>query len=154
MGLERGAGKSRKQKTVKTEPTKKEEPAKKEEEKKPEVKLPDHPLLENLDDKSLRELAHIRSMLFFPRTKLQLNRQIAEMVVVEITIDADAEPGSRELRLGTRVGVTNPVVFQVTSNNPGSQRLLELAQNLQNREFFSLNPLCFKANHNTNLIGK
>jgi len=86
---------------------------KKEAEKTPEVKLPDHPLLENLDDKSLRELAHIQSMLFFPRTKLQINRQIAEMVIIEVTIDADAKPGKRELRLGTRGGVTNPVVFQV-----------------------------------------
>ncbi|MBN2312561.1 MAG: hypothetical protein JXM79_01440 [Sedimentisphaerales bacterium] len=99
----------RKQKTE----IKKEEAAKKEEEKKPEVKLPDHPLLEDLDNKSLRELAHIRSMLFFPRTKLQLNRQIAEIVLIEVTIDADARPGNRELRLQTRAGVTNPVVFQV-----------------------------------------
>ena len=92
---------------------KKEEAAKKEEEKKPEVKLPDHPLLEDLENKSLRELAHVRSMLFFPRTKLQINRQISEMVLIEVTIDADAAPGDRELRLGTRAGVTNPVVFQV-----------------------------------------
>jgi len=80
---------------------------------KPEVKLPDHPLLENLDDKSLRELAHIQNVLFFPRTKLQINRQISEMVIIEVTIDADAKPGNRELRLGTQAGVTNPVVFQV-----------------------------------------
>lgn len=97
----------------KAEPAKKEELAKKEEEKKPEVKMPEHPLLENLDDKSLRELAHIRSMLFFPRKKLQLNRQIAEIALIEVTIDADAAPGKRELRLRTRAGVTNPVIFQV-----------------------------------------
>ncbi len=52
-------------------------------------------------------------MLFFPRTKLQVNRQLSEMVLIEVTIDADAAPGNRELRLGTRTGLTNPVVFQV-----------------------------------------
>ncbi len=78
-----------------------------------EVKLPDHPLLIDLDNKSLRELAHIRSVLFFPRIKQQLNRQLAEIVLIEITIDPDAAPGNRELRLGTKTGLTNPMVFQV-----------------------------------------
>jgi hypothetical protein len=78
-----------------------------------EVKMPDHPLLYDLEDKSLRELAHISSVLFFPRTKLQTNRQLAEMVLIEITIDPDAEPGNRELRLVTKTGMTNPMVFQV-----------------------------------------
>ena len=78
-----------------------------------EVKMPDHPLLYDLKDKSLRELAHISSVLFFPRTKLQTNRQLAEMVLIEITIDPDAQPGSRELRLATRTGLTNPMVFHV-----------------------------------------
>jgi len=79
----------------------------------PEVKLPDHLLLDDLDSKSLRELAHIRSVLFFPRAKTQTNRQLAEMVLIEVRIDADAEPGDRELRLGTKTGLTNPMVFQV-----------------------------------------
>ena len=78
-----------------------------------EVKMPDHPLLYDLEDKSLRELAHISSVLFFPRNKLQMNRQLAETVLIEITIDPDAQPGSRELRLATRTGLTNPMVFQV-----------------------------------------
>ncbi|MFB0524415.1 MAG: hypothetical protein ACETVZ_02675, partial [Phycisphaerae bacterium] len=78
-----------------------------------EVKLPDHPLLYDLDNKSLRELEHIRNVLFFPRNKQQLNRQLAESVLIEITIDPNAEPGNRELRLGTNTGLTNPVVFQV-----------------------------------------
>jgi len=88
--------------------TKKETAAKTE-----EVKLPDHPLLYDLDNKSLRELEHIRNVLFFPRNKQQLNRQLAESVLIEITIDPNAEPGNRELRLGTNTGLTNPVVFQV-----------------------------------------
>jgi len=82
-------------------------------EKTQEVKLPDHPLLYDLDDKSLRELAHISNILFFPRNKQQTNRQLAEMVLIEVTIDPDAPPGNRELRLGTKTALTNPVVFQV-----------------------------------------
>jgi hypothetical protein len=78
-----------------------------------EVKMPDHPLLYDLEDKSLRELAHISSVLFFPRNKLQMNRQLAETVLIEITIDPDAQPGSRELRIATKTGLTNPMVFHV-----------------------------------------
>jgi len=77
------------------------------------VKLPEHPLLYDLENKSLRELAHIASLLFFPRDKLQMNRQISEFVLIEVTIDPNAEPGDRELRLRTATGLTNPMVFQV-----------------------------------------
>ena len=92
----------------KPEASKKENAGKKE-----EVKLPNHPLLYDMEDKSIRELAHITNVLFFPRTKLQMNRQLAETVLIEVTIDPDAEPGNRELRLGTKTALTNPMVFQV-----------------------------------------
>ena len=93
---------------------KKENVAKKENTAKTkEVKLPDHPLLYDLENKSLRELAHITNVLFFPRNKQQLNRQLAESVLIEITIEPDAAPGDRELRIGTKTGLTNPMVFQV-----------------------------------------
>jgi hypothetical protein len=92
----------------------KAEAAKKDgDDKKEEVKLPDHPLLFGMEDKSIRELAHISNVLFFPRTKLQMNRQLAEAVLIEVMIDPDAEPGEREFRLGTKTALTNPVVFQV-----------------------------------------
>jgi hypothetical protein len=78
-----------------------------------EVQMPDIPLLYDLDNKSLRELANISSILFFPRNKLQMNRQLAESVLIEITIDPNAQPGNRELRLVTKTGLTNPMVFQV-----------------------------------------
>ncbi len=58
---------------------------------------------ENLD---LRELAHLRSILFFPRNRLQINRQLAEMVIVRVTVDPDAAPGNREMRLATKTGMT------------------------------------------------
>ena len=77
------------------------------------VKLPDHYLLLNLDDKSLPELMHMRHVLFFPRAKQQINRQLAESVLIEITVDRDAASGDRELRLQTGMGLTAPVVFQV-----------------------------------------
>lgn len=96
----------------KKEESKKDE-AKNTEEEKPPVKLPAHPLLEDLDSKSLRELAHISDQIFMPRSKLQPNRQLAEMVIIEITIAPDAKPGFRELRIGARNGLTNPMVFQV-----------------------------------------
>ncbi|MCK4275432.1 MAG: hypothetical protein KAX78_02895, partial [Phycisphaerae bacterium] len=98
-------------------PSKKELPKKvvenKDATKTEEVKLPDHQLLYDLDNKSLRELAHIANILFFPRNKQQLNRQLAESVLIEVTIEPDAAPGNRELRIGTRTGLTNPMVFQV-----------------------------------------
>ena len=81
--------------------------------KKKEVKLPDHPVLEDLDDKGIRELAHVASVMFFPRAKQQMNRQLSEMVLIEITVDPDAAPGKRELRLRTSTALTNPMVFHV-----------------------------------------
>ena len=104
------SGKEKSAKKVADEPT----PAEKENDNSvEEVKIPDHPLLYDMEDKSLRELAHISSVLFFPRSKLQTNRQLAEMVLIEIKIDADAQPGSYELRIVTKTGLTNPMVFQV-----------------------------------------
>ncbi len=38
---------------------------------------------------------------------------ISSLVIVEVTIAADAEPGARELRLVTPKGVSNPLVFHV-----------------------------------------
>jgi len=79
------------------------------------VKLPDHPLLDDLENKSLRELQHIVNELLDWRNlrKRQPNTQLGEMVRVRVTIDPDAEPGDRELRLGTPLGLTNPLCFQV-----------------------------------------
>ena len=94
--------------TDKSKPTPKENDA-----KTPVVKMPEHPLLYDLENKSLRELAHLTNMIFFPRNKRQQNRQLAESVLIEITIDADAMPGDRELRIQTNTGLTNPMVFQV-----------------------------------------
>jgi hypothetical protein len=79
------------------------------------VKMPQHPLLQDLDSKSLRELANIANVIFMPRTKLQMNRQLAEMVLVEVKISPDAEAGKHELRIVTANGISNPMVFDVGS---------------------------------------
>ncbi len=79
------------------------------------VELPDHPLLRNLESKNLRQLQHVANELLDYRTlrKRQLNAQLSEMVLIEITIDPGAAPGDRELRLASRRGLTNPMCFQV-----------------------------------------
>jgi len=78
-----------------------------------EVKLPEHPLLYDLENKSLRELAHVTTVLLASRRKSQPNRQLAESVLIEVTMDPGAEPGNRELRIRTPTGLTDPMVFQV-----------------------------------------
>ena len=77
------------------------------------VTWPQHHLLRDLDSKNLRELAHIREILFAPRKKQQTNRQLAECVILEVTVNARAATGPRELRLVTGTGITNPMVFQI-----------------------------------------
>lgn len=75
--------------------------------------LPEHPLLHNLQDKSVRELQNIAGILLSDFKKKQQNMQIGEMVLVQVHIAPDAVPGDREIRLLTPVGLTNPIRFQV-----------------------------------------
>jgi len=83
------------------------------EEVKPKVAaLPKHPLIQNLETKSRRELAFLRKEQRNFR-KRQANSQIAETVLLEIQVDSDAAPGDREIRLRTKSGLTNPMRFQV-----------------------------------------
>jgi len=71
------------------------------------------PLLYDLDNKSLRELEHIKNIVFTPRMFKQLNSQLADQLLVEVTVAPDTVPGSYEFRVGTKNGLSNPVVFQV-----------------------------------------
>ena len=41
------------------------------------------------------------------------NPAIAETATLQITVSADAEPGEREIRLGTQLGLSNPLLFCV-----------------------------------------
>ena len=79
------------------------------------VELPSHPSLRDLEKKSLRELLHVANEFLNFRTsgKKQQNAQIAESVLLEVTVDPDAQPGDRELRLKTPLGLTTPLCFQV-----------------------------------------
>lgn len=47
------------------------------------------------------------------RPNRQMNQAISETVTVEVTLDAGAALGQRELRLGTTAGLSNPLVFCV-----------------------------------------
>jgi hypothetical protein len=61
---------------------------------------------------TLKEIAEIRAKLAtFNRNA---NPALAETVTLEITMDPNAEPGARQLRLGATLGLTNPVVFCVS----------------------------------------
>jgi hypothetical protein len=79
----------------------------------PPVSLPDHPMLRNLDQMSADELLAVAEKLLKWRYLQQTPAAIAETVVVAITIDRDAPPGARELRLQTPAGLTNPLRFEV-----------------------------------------
>lgn len=89
--------------------------ANKADEKKKEyvVKLPNHPLLDDIESKSLRELAHIAYTFYFPREMKQQNRQLAESVLIKLTVAPDAVPGPRQLRIEGRLGLSNPLTFEV-----------------------------------------
>ena len=79
------------------------------------VKLPDHPMLRDLENESLRGLQHLINEFVYVRSyrKRQLNAQLAEILVIKLTVASNALPGDRELRLITPQGLTNPVCFQV-----------------------------------------
>jgi len=78
-------------------------------------KMPEHPMLRDLDKKSLRQLVHITSELldWGRRRKRQRNAQLGEIVIVKVTVDPGAPPGDRALRLRGPNGLTNPMCFQV-----------------------------------------
>lgn len=75
--------------------------------------LPDHPLLRNIDNLSPLEENFLVSELLMRDSKRQINQQLSETVLIAITIDPDAVPGDREIRLLAQLGLSNPVVFQV-----------------------------------------
>ena len=64
-----------------------------------------------IDDPSPRGFARYRRIYEDP--KRQPNLQISEVITLQVTIDAQATPGARELRLKTPLGLTNQIYFQV-----------------------------------------
>ncbi len=61
--------------------------------------------------KELQQAAEYRRRKQDP--KHQINPQLAETVTLEVSIAPEAAPGPRELRLGGRSGLSNPIVFDV-----------------------------------------
>jgi len=79
-----------------------------------QVKLPDHPLLNDLDNLNFGELMYVVNEFLRPaNSKRQPNAQIAETVLVELSIDDDATPGDREFRIKTPRGLASHLCFQV-----------------------------------------
>ena len=59
-----------------------------------------------------RELMEIRQKVG-DSVRRNANPVLSDIATIEITIDADAEPGPRQLRMGTSIGLSDPVVFCV-----------------------------------------
>jgi len=81
----------------------------------PEVTAPDHPLLRDLESMTLRELKKVSEFFFDSTRRVQESPQIAEALEIELTISPDARIGDREIRLGTGLGLSNPLLFEVGS---------------------------------------
>jgi len=60
-----------------------------------------------------KEMAEIRTKLANPKNRNRENPQLAEDLVLRITVAPDAAAGRRELRVRTSAGLSNPVVFHV-----------------------------------------
>jgi acetyl esterase/lipase len=61
------------------------------------------------DERRLREIRMKLGMA----VRRPANPAISELAVVQVTIAADAQPGPRELRIGTRAVLSNPLMFRV-----------------------------------------
>jgi len=70
-------------------------------------------LQKKVNDPAVRkQLLDIR-MRIADSVRRNQNPTLSEIVTVEVTIEADAEPGLRQLRADTPIGVSNPLVFCV-----------------------------------------
>ena len=83
-----------------------------------------HPLLDNIEDLSKRELEFVITEFVQFSDKKQPNTQIADTVFLELEIDSNAEPGERELRLVTAQGLSNPMRFRVGAIGEVSEPLV------------------------------
>jgi len=99
-------------KFIKEELEKQDEPTRKR-----TIMMLKHPILNDLENKSLRELTHMIGFVFFPKKMQQINRQLSELLEVEVTIDKNAQLGDREMRLVGKGIITSPMKFQIGSHN-------------------------------------
>src|SRR6185436_8276781 len=77
------------------------------------VALPDYRVLRDLEKTSDKGLEEIAARFLGVDGKRQMNAQLADVVELDVEIDAHALPGEREIRLATAVGLTNPLRFEV-----------------------------------------
>lgn len=77
------------------------------------ITLPDLPDLRNLDEKSKDQLKKIENK--YLNNSKRTKPPIAEKVTLDVSIDADAAVGEREIRLLTPSGLSNPMVFEISS---------------------------------------
>lgn len=93
----------------------------------------EHPLVRNMESKSLRQLQEVADELLIPPRRRQQNTQISELVLLEITIAPNATPGPRHIRVSSPAGLTNPLTFYVGTwpevrdqepNDPGEYPML------------------------------
>lgn len=72
-----------------------------------------HPVFKKLLRLEPKQVQQVVKEFIGPNKKQQPNAQIAETVTLEVTVDPQAAPGIREIRLKTPAGLTNPMRFQV-----------------------------------------
>lgn len=78
-----------------------------------EPELPPHPLLDSINEMNKMELEELLNLFVRMRSKLAGNASLSQLVELEVTIAADAEPGKRDLRLTAPGRISNPLVFKV-----------------------------------------
>ena len=79
----------------------------------PNVKLPRHPLIDDLDKLSDIEVEYFVNKCLRFDSREQPNAQLAETAFIELTLAPDAPAGDREIRIRGALGLSNPLVFQV-----------------------------------------
>jgi len=85
-----------------------------EEKSKEEIKLPDHPLLKNIEEKTDEELIKLIEIFLTPFRREQIKRSIQEKVIIKGKISENAKSGVYQLRLITPSGMTNPLNFYIS----------------------------------------
>jgi hypothetical protein len=76
------------------------------------VVLPEHPMLDLLDDMNAAEITHWMAVQQ-RRDRLQPAPQLGELARISIKVAANAAPGMRELRLAGPQGLSNPLRFEI-----------------------------------------
>lgn len=118
----RSAGKKRSKSSAKNSPKKSPKiPPKNPDEE----EIPSHPLIDKLKNPTKDDLQRIVYEYFAPRQRIRPSAAFASSVLLRVTIDRNATPGDRELRLVTRLGLSHPMYFQVGT----AHEILELEPN-------------------------